>query len=383
MENSMQDGLMRESLWRIVTGEETAPTRGSESEQAKFASRRDRALATIVLTVDTSLLYLIGNPENPVEIWKKLTDQFEKKTWATRLDLRRKLHSLRLKDGESAQTHIKAMVELFDALSVAGETIKEEDRVVYLLASLPESYNVLVTALEANEDVPKLEVLTERILHQERKFNNRSEASSTKESAYDLACSFRGRACFHCGKPGHIRKNCYDFKAEKRRKEKRENPTASQKAAASVAREDSHSDSEESVLISIDDRALYTTSSHEQSTWIVDSGATTHMCHDKQSFTNLYQLENPIDVVLGDGRALTAVGRGEVVLDMVLPNGESKLCTLCDVLYVPQLSHNLISVTKATQTGKVVKFTKSACYLLSKKHQMVAKATQSREPLSA
>ena len=55
--------LMRESLWRIVTGEETAPTRGSESEQAKFASRRDRALATIVLTVDTSLLYLIGNPE--------------------------------------------------------------------------------------------------------------------------------------------------------------------------------------------------------------------------------------------------------------------------------------------------------------------------------
>ena len=64
--------------------------------------------------------------------------------------------------------------------SVAGETIKEEDRVVYLLASLPESYNVLVTALEANEDVPKLEVVTERILHQERKFNNRSEASSTK-----------------------------------------------------------------------------------------------------------------------------------------------------------------------------------------------------------
>ena len=77
--------------------------------------------------MDPSLLYLIGNPENPVVIWKKLADQFEKKTWATRLDLRRKLHSLRLKDGESAQEHIKAMVELFDALSVAGETIKDKD----------------------------------------------------------------------------------------------------------------------------------------------------------------------------------------------------------------------------------------------------------------
>ena len=55
-----------------------------------------------------------------------------------------------------------------------------------------------------------------------------------------------------------------------------------------------------------------------------------------------------------------AVGR-EVVLDMVLPNGESKSCTLHDVLYVPTLSYNLLSVTKASQKGKIVKFTKSAC----------------------
>lgn len=49
---------MIEGLWRIVTGQETAPT-GSETEQAKFAARRDRALATVVLSVDTSLLYLV------------------------------------------------------------------------------------------------------------------------------------------------------------------------------------------------------------------------------------------------------------------------------------------------------------------------------------
>ena len=64
------------------------------------------------------------------------------------------------------------------------------------------------------------------------------------------------------------------------------------------------------------------------------------------------------------------------MLDMVLPNGESRWCTLCNVLHVPQLSHNLISVAKATQMGKVVKFTKSACFMLNRKHQMVAKATK-------
>lgn len=62
-----------------------------------------------------------------------------------------------------------------------------------------------------------------------------------------------------------------------------------------------------------------------------------------------------------------AVGRGEVVLDMVLPKGESKSCTLHDVLYMPMLLYNLLSVAKASQKGKIVKFTKSACYIQDKR----------------
>ena len=40
--------LIKEGLWDIVNGTETAPTEGVE-RQAKFAMRRDKALATIVL----------------------------------------------------------------------------------------------------------------------------------------------------------------------------------------------------------------------------------------------------------------------------------------------------------------------------------------------
>ena len=54
------------------------------------------------------------------------------------------------------------MTKIFDSLSVIGDPVSEEDRVVHLLASLPDSYNVLVTALEASESVPKMEVVTER-----------------------------------------------------------------------------------------------------------------------------------------------------------------------------------------------------------------------------
>ena len=61
----------------------------SDEKKAKYAARKDRALATIVLSVDTSLLYLIGDPTDPVVMWKKLGSQFQKKSWANKLELRR------------------------------------------------------------------------------------------------------------------------------------------------------------------------------------------------------------------------------------------------------------------------------------------------------
>ena len=64
------------------------------------------------------------------------------------------------------------------------------------------------------------------------------------------------------------------------------------------------------------------------------------------------------------------------MLDMVLPSGESKPCTLHNVLYGPSLSYNLLSVAKASQRGKTVEFTKSACYVVDKHHKMVANATK-------
>ena len=51
--------------------------------------------------------------------------------------------------------HIKNMTEIFEQLSFIGDTVTDEDRLVFLLASLPDSYRMLVTALEANSDVPK------------------------------------------------------------------------------------------------------------------------------------------------------------------------------------------------------------------------------------
>jgi hypothetical protein len=44
--------------------------------------------------------------------------------------------------------------------------MSEEDRVICLLASMPESFGVLIKALEANVEIPKMGIVTERLLHE-------------------------------------------------------------------------------------------------------------------------------------------------------------------------------------------------------------------------
>jgi hypothetical protein len=69
--------LVREGLWGIVAGTEKAPDATTEADKhAKFMGRSDRALATIVLAIDPSLLYLVGDPVDPAAVWKKLSGQF-------------------------------------------------------------------------------------------------------------------------------------------------------------------------------------------------------------------------------------------------------------------------------------------------------------------
>ena len=72
------------------------------------------------------------------------------------------------------------MTELFSELAVAGDDIGDDDQVIYLLASLPDSFNVFVTALEANKDAPKMEDVTERLLHEEQKMKERRTGAGCK-----------------------------------------------------------------------------------------------------------------------------------------------------------------------------------------------------------
>ena len=111
-------------------------------------------------------------------------------------------------------------------------------------------------------------------------------------------------------------------------------------------------------------------------TWIVDSGATCHMCHNVMLFVELNSLKQSLEVSLGDGCVLEATGRETVLLEMKLPSGVMKQCKLRDVLYLPKLAHNLLSVSKAAEGGKTTEFMKNGCNIVNAKKRLIAAGTK-------
>ena len=272
-----------------------------------------------MLAVEPPLLYLLGpDPDDPAVVWKKLADQFQKKTWSNKLALRRKLYGLKPKEGQPILKHLKTMTEIFDELATIGDPLDDEDKVIHLLASLPKSYDMLVT-------------VTERLLHEERKQKDTDSRVEVKAMTSKYRYNGEGPKCHHCGKYGHMKRECRELLKDSGRIErqcKKDWPTKQKAYAIKEESRDTPKD-DEGVIGLIAEQVLAT---KNISNWIVDSGATCHMCNDKSLFADIKDIEGTQDITLGDGYAVNATAKGTVELKMYLANGKSQKCRLHDVL---------------------------------------------------
>ena len=147
---------IRDDLWNIVDGKEEEPAADAGAEKKKtFRTRRNKLLSTIVLSMQPQLHYLVGRePQDPVAVWKALSDHFERKTWANRYELWKRLFSMQwmkeIKDGGSVNEHQKSLQDIFDSLAVLKDPVSENKQVMFILGSLPESFQTMVTALAAS-----------------------------------------------------------------------------------------------------------------------------------------------------------------------------------------------------------------------------------------
>lgn len=116
--------------------------------------------------------------------------------------------------------------------------------------------------------------------------------------------------------------------------------------------------------------------------FIIDSGASNHMCGDENMFKSL-ERGSFGEIVVASGKEIYAKGKGEIVLKIGKENEEIEI-TLIDVLFVPEITANLISVKKITEKGISVIFNGNTCVLRnSEKGYLIGKFDNGTYKLSS
>lgn len=124
--------------------------------------------------------------------------------------------------------YIKKMTEIFDELAVIAEPISDEDKVVYLLAGLLESYDAIISALESGSDtVPALKSVTENLLREEQKLKDWEEASDGKKLL--LSKGKKTFMCHYCKKNGHFKRDARSSHKHSRAQSRRNLKMSSQR----------------------------------------------------------------------------------------------------------------------------------------------------------
>lgn len=140
--------------------------------------------------------------------------------------------------------------------------------------------------------------------------------------------------CFVCGRPGHRAFQC-------RKRARDENPP---RPNANLVEGD------DDVIVAVVSQSFLVNDVKE---WVVDSGATRHICANKDAFTSYTQVgEGEEHVYLGDSRTASVLGKGKVLLKLT----SGKTLALNEVLHVPNIRANLISVALLGKAGIKVSF---------------------------
>lgn len=142
--------LKRDGLWSAVHDAKPNPVTPA------WTTSDQQAMSQIVLGVDDGQLQWVRTAKTAKAAWDALKKQHCKATMTSRVSLLRRICSLNMPEGGNVEKHLFDLQELFDRLENAGQKMENQLKVAMIYRSLPESYGVLVTAMESRPDADRI-----------------------------------------------------------------------------------------------------------------------------------------------------------------------------------------------------------------------------------
>lgn len=320
--------LQLEELWECIEP-------GTDVDIKKDIKAKSR----IILLVEPMNYVHIENAQTAKEVWKNLQNAFEDSGLSRKVGLLKDLINTSLDNCGSIEEYVNKIMSTAHKLRNIGFEVNDEWLGTLMLAGLSENYKPMIMGLESSgikisSDFIKTKLLQEVQVSETSAFYTKHRGTSNNNSKP----KGKGPRCFNCNKYGHVKKQCTAQKSN-------------QNSFAAVF-------------------SAY--SSLNQDEWYIDSGATMHMT--RRSDWMYDEQPPPIHrITVANSEAIPVQSMGKVNIQTKLNKVEHQI-QVRNVLFIPELTTNLLSVSQLTKSGCKVEFTNTGCNIYNANKNLVATA---------
>lgn len=365
--SQIQAYLVVKDVWDAIDKD---PPAGSHSgatvtrDYAEWAESNMIARSILLLSLEDSQATLVLGLDKAKDIWQRLESAYENVSQVNKLVLSKQFYDSKMYENERAIDYVSRMKKIADQLRESTPGFKETDLIMRIICGLSSRYQALVTHWLTNDQWQKMTLSTliphliahEQMTNKSKPYEkqkrteecnaastSRSATKSKKEEKKEENSTggtkkysskkewYADQTCHGCGKKGHFKREC---------------PTQQQESLMAT-----------------------TQFSKDSGDWVVDSGASRHMAFDRRLFKTYTTLDPPERVKFGNQSTALGLGSGDVEIKIM-----NTAIILRDVLHVPNVGRNLLSVSAATRNGNQALFTSAGVEIVNKHGKSILRA---------
>lgn len=361
----MESQLKGKALWPFVIS-----IKNDEDVDQLF---NEQAKALMYLSMDVHQIAATGVCATAYDLWKKIRENHEGAESNLRSSSLAEFLSIKYRKGETIVNFAGRYENSFGKLASTGHVVDEKTKLWVFSNSLPQHLKLTVQMFTmANPEGQVRDLISQLKIQHHLDHNDHDRQGAAYHTEEKTQFSNRkphpkpmsNSQCNYCKRVGHVWRECRKLKFDNERKksfgqrnqqniqnhQRWSEPTPNQNQGYQKRPQNNQRQ-----IQNKPSTGAFNVTRHNFSegkyTWIVDSGASSHMTPYKEYLVDYEEYETPRKIYQGNGESLQVYGKGRMPFENNEFTGELK-----KVLWVPELTENLFSIGRAMEQNCSVEF---------------------------